>query len=184
MSDVEQIHEAEIVEESPSWEELVSEWTAGASLALAGQLKQARAAANVQRVYGRKSVEAFAKEVGASKSTVYDYARVWQMYGHLFEDGEYSGRLETLSMAQLVEAAYSPDPVTTAERAEDEGLSSRQIRAERREPSSGAGPDGSQGTSPPDDRRTRNVEVIELVRCPHCEKEFSISEASVRTVER
>jgi hypothetical protein len=124
--------EPEIVEDGPEWEALVSEWADAGWRVFAGQLRQARAAAAVQRHYGMSSMEKFAQEVGVSKSTVYDYARVYNIYGHLYEDS--SGRLESsglLDITHLIECSYAPDPIKMLERAEDEGLSSRQIKAER-----------------------------------------------------
>lgn len=128
MSELERVRDAEIVEDIPSWEECVSEWSEGASQELIGQLRQARAAASVGRHYGWSSMKQFAGEIGASTGKVYDYAKVWTVYGHIFEDGgELSSRLETLGISHLIKALRAPDPVATAEEAHDEGLSARQI---------------------------------------------------------
>ncbi len=63
MTEIERVYEGEVVDENDGWdwEQAVSEWTAGASLELEGQLRQARAAAQVARRYWRSSMEAFAK---------------------------------------------------------------------------------------------------------------------------
>lgn len=136
--ELERVYDAEVVEDRPEWELLVSEWANAASQVLIGQLRQARAAAMVQRHYGRASVEKFANEVGCSRSTAYDYARAWSIFGHLYfsEDGQPSGRLDNsgvIGIGHLIEASYSPDPVEVLERAEDEGMTTRQIKAERKD---------------------------------------------------
>lgn len=171
MTELERIYDAEIVEDKPSWEELVSEWTDAGWRVFAGQLRQARAAAAVNRYYGRASMEHFANEVGASKSTVYDYARAYIVFGHLYED---SGRLENsglLTISHLIEASYAPDPVEMLERAEDEGLSSRQIKRERTESENGSEPQ-------------RNVEVVTEFVCPECGAVSPMSKVESREVER
>ena len=128
MTEVERVYEGEVVEEtSPPWEQLISEWAEGSRQEFVGQLRQARAAASVVKHYGRGSMKAFAGEVGASKTKVYDYARVWWVYGHLFEDGEFSGRLETRGISHYVACLSAPDPVKMLEESEDEDLSVRQI---------------------------------------------------------
>ncbi len=142
MAELERVYEGEVVEEqAPSWEQLISEWAEGARLEFAGQLRQARAAASVVRHYGRASMKHFAAEVGCSKSWAYDLARVWWVYGHLFEDGDFSNRLETRGISHYLKALRAPDPVAMIEEAEDEDLSARQIEErirEREEAESGA----------------------------------------------
>lgn len=138
MTELERVYDVgEIVDDMPSWEELTSEWASGASEAILGQLRQARAAAAVRSVYGESSMEKFAYEVGSSKSTVYNYAKVWWVYGHLLEDGnsQFSKRLESgsLSMTQLLAATKAPDPVAMIEEAEEKNLSSRAIEARIKE---------------------------------------------------
>ena len=160
--------EPEIVEDKPSWEECISEWTDAGWRVFAGQLRQARAAAAVQRHYGLSSIEKFAQEVGTSKSTIYDYARAWNTYGHLYE---VSGRLENsglLSISHLIEASYAPDPIEMLERAEDEGLSSRQIKRERSE---------SHNTP-------QNVETVTEFICPACGEVSPMSKVESREVPR
>lgn len=132
--ELERIPDAEIIEEGPSWEEAVSEWAEGSRLELAGQLRQARAAAAVSSHYGTDAMGHFASEVGASKSKVYSYAKVWMVYGHIFEDGsEISSRLETLGITHLIKGLAAPDPLTAVEEAHDEGLSTREMEERVRE---------------------------------------------------
>ena len=138
MRELERVPETvEIVEELQEhpediWESAINEWSTGASHVIVGQLRQARAAAAVTRVHGTSSMKKFADEVGASKTTVYDYAKVWWIYGHLFEDGQssLSVRAESglLNMAQLIKMSRAPDPIKRAEEVED-GTSSRAIEA-------------------------------------------------------
>ena len=128
MTELERVYDGEVIEEGPSWEEHVSEWAEGARQEFAGQLRQARAAASVARHHGRSSMKAFAQEVGASKSKVYDYCRVWWVYGHLFEDGDFSGRFQTLGISHYLQALRAPDPSSALEQAEDEGLSVRRLK--------------------------------------------------------
>lgn len=130
MTEIERVYDAEVVEEPEGmeWQTAVSEWAEGSRQEFVGQLRQARAAALVVRRYGRASIKEFAQEVGSGKSKVYDYCRVWQVYGHLFEDGDFSGRLETRSISHYIAALNAPDPVTLLETSEDEDLSVRQIQ--------------------------------------------------------
>lgn len=169
MAEIEQVYEGEVVDDgTPGWETLVSEWTSGAAQALVGKLRQARAAANVSRHYGQASMEKFAAEVACGKSKVYDYARVWWIFGHLMTpnaDNAFSGRLESgrLSMTQLVELTYAPDPVSSLDVAEDEGLSSRAIRERSKEERRVMEErEASMGSTP-----HRPVEVTTEV-CPDC----------------
>lgn len=167
--ELERVYDAEVVEDRPEWELLVSEWADAASQVLIGQLRQARAAAMVQRHYGRASVEKFANEVGCSRSTAYDYARAWSIFGHLYfsEDGQPSGRLDNsgaIGIGHLIEASYAPDPVEVLERAEDEGMTTRQIKAERKQP------------------EQRDVETITEVVCPDCGSVNPINKVETRTV--
>jgi hypothetical protein len=166
--ELEAVLDGEIVEERVPWEQIVSEWTEGASEELAGQLRQARAAGTVARDYGRSSMEAFAKDVGCSRSKVYSYARVWQTYGHLVGTESFSRRLESgrLSISHMIEGTQYPEPVAAIDRAEDEGISARQMERERKEE-----------TVP------GNVEVVEMARCSHCQKAFELSRASTWTEE-
>jgi hypothetical protein len=151
VAELERVYDAEIVDDSiPSWEDLVSEFIEGRRYEMHGQLRQARAAASVVTHYGRQSMKAFASEVGKSPSWVYDLARVWHVYGHIFEDGdELSGRLETLGISHLVKSLSAPDPVALAERAHDEGMTTRQVEEEARGKENGA-------------------EVIDVQECPSC----------------
>ncbi len=134
MTELERVSDAEVVEDHPSWEELVSEFVEGSRFELHGQLRQARAAAAVCRHYGRSSMTKFAGEVGKSPGWCYDLARVWFVYGHIFEaaDGQLSNRLETLGISHLVKSLAAPDPVALAEKAHDEGMTSRQVEDEAR----------------------------------------------------
>lgn len=151
--ELEYVQDAEIVDEGPSWEELTSEWAEGARHELVGQLRQARAAAAVMRTYGTGAMKKFAGEVGASKSKVYDYAKVWAVYGHLFEDGELPASFQTRGISHMVAALKDPEPVRMLETSEDEDLSVRQIeeRTQDREQAEHGGP-----------------ERVEAKECPSC----------------
>jgi hypothetical protein len=150
MTEIERIQDVEIVEDVPSWEELVGEFAEGRRYEMHGQLRQARAAASVVTHYGRQSIKAFAFEVGKSPSWVYDLARVWHVYGHIFEDGdELSSRLETLGISHLVKSLSAPDPVALAERAHDEGMTTRQVEEEAR-------------------GKEEKAEIAKTMVCPQC----------------
>ena len=166
VSELERVHDAEPVREGPSWEDLVSEYSEGAQAEFVGQLRQARVFALVARHYGRVSLTEFAKEVGCSKSKAYDWARVWWVFGHALGD---SARLENspLTISHYVEASYAPDPMRMIEAAEDEGLTTRQIEARRKEPEVPEAP--------------RNVETVEVVACPKCGEVYPLREAETRT---
>ena len=127
--ELERVYDGEVVEEPEGmdWEQATSEWAEGSRQEFVGQLRQARAAASVAKRYGWASMGAFAKEVGCGKSKVYDYARVWVVYGHLFEDGEFSARLETRTISHYVKALRAPDPVAFVEESEDEDWSTRRM---------------------------------------------------------
>lgn len=168
--ELERVEDGEIVEDAPSWEQHVSEWAEGARQEFVGQLRQCRAAASVARHYGRGSMKAFAQEVGASKTKVYDFARVWWVYGHLFEDGD--ERFPTRGISHYIAALRADDPVAMLERSEDEDLSVRQMEAEME--------DGEQREA----AGSRNVELVEVVVCAHCGAEYPLSEAMTRKVER
>lgn len=166
VTEIEKVRDVEVaslVEDKPDWESLVSEWAEGASLELEGQLRQARAAAGVVRSYGMGAMEGFAYEVGCSKTKVYDYARVWAVYGHIFE-GEHSGRLETLGITHLVKSLSAPDPLEVATEAHDEGLTTRQTEERAKE-----------RTMP------KNVETITYIVCPECGVQSPMSKVETRT---
>lgn len=170
-TELERVRDAEVVQEGDAyWQSQVSEWTVGHAQALIGHLRSARAAASVERRYGEASLAEFAKEVGAGRSTCYQYAYAWNTL--LFEFGSeesLSSRLENspLSVWQVIECMKAPEGERKPmlDRAEDENLSISQIRAHR------------QG------EEEKNVEVIEVIECPHCEQAFALSEAHVRKVE-
>lgn len=171
MTELTRVQDAEVVDGGPSWEEIVSEWSAGAHRVLEGQLRQARAAAAVSRYYGESSMEAFAKEVGASRSTVYDYARVFWVFGHLYfdEEGSPSGRLEnpgTTTITRLVDATYAPDPAQALERAEAEDLSGREQKAARKA-----------------EQEPERVHLITHIVCPACSVASPMNECETREVE-
>lgn len=177
MTELEGVHKAEVVVEPESgqgdgyYEEQVSEWAEGSGQAILGNMRCARAAANVARRYGEASLTAFAGDVGRSKSTVYQYARVWRVFGPKLEaGGEWSGdstRLESLTMSHLVRAVSAPDPVAAAEEAEDEGLSTRQMEARRKER-----------------EVPKNVETVVQIVCPACGVASPMGSVETRTVER
>ncbi len=164
MTELERVSDAEVVEDRPSWEELVSEFVEGSRFEIAGQLRQARAAATVCRHYGRSSIARFAGEVGKSPSWCYDLARVWIVYGHIFEEGgELSNRLETLGITHFVKTLSAPDPVALAEKAHDEGLTARQTEEEAR-------------------GETKNAQLITHVVCPECGAMNPMSRVETREV--
>ncbi len=160
MTELQRVQDAEIVEEGPSWEEHVSEWTSAAGQVFAGQMRQARVAASVARVYGNGSMEAFAKEVGASRSTVYDYARVWWIYGHILSERPDDS---PLTISHYVEASYAPDPLKAIEEAEDEGLTTRQIEKRRKEPEA-------------------TPQLITHIICPECSAMSPISRCETKEI--
>lgn len=169
--EIEYVLDGEVVEEEqgPDWESCVSEWAEGAHQALHGQLRQASAAAAVTKRYGLSSMEAFAKEVGCSRSTAYDYAKVWWTYRHMIETPEFSRRVESglVSMSQLVQGTRYPEPVAAIDRAVDDGISGRQMERERKEESV-----------------PENVETITNVCCVDCGCVFELSRARTWTEER
>ena len=161
--------EAEIVE-VPSLEEIKSEWTMGASQKLMGQLRQARAAASLEKHYGQGSVEGFAREMYVSPSTVYAYAATWRKLLDAFgEEGEVYGRLENspLKISNVMEAVKETDIPKALDEAEDEGLSSRQQEARRREKTTPA-----------------NVETVTEFICPACGEVSPMSKVESREVPR
>lgn len=171
MTELERVYDdVEVVEEQGSdWESCVSEWAEGAHQELAGQLRQCRAAAAVTKRYGLSSMEGFAKDVGCSRSKAYDYAKVWWTYGHLVETPEFSRRVESglVTISQMIQGTRDPEPVKAIDRAVDDGISARQMERERKE-----------------EGIPENVEVVDLVVCPHCGVEYPISHANTRTEAR
>ncbi len=164
MTEIERIQDVEIVEDKPSWEELVSEFIEGRRYELHGQLRQARAAANVCRHYGKSSMRQFAGEVGKSAGWCYDLARVWMVYGHIFEGEDHlSSQLETLGISHLVKSLAAPEPVRAAEEAADEELTVRQME------------ERIQGTP-------KNVEMITEMVCPECGAVSPMSRVETREV--
>lgn len=169
--ELEHIHDAEIVQDDEGyWEALVSEWTTGHAEELRGRLRQARAAAAVERRYGAGSMEAFAHEVGTSRSTAYEYARAYnRLLGDFGSHDAVSERLDDspLTISNVLEAVHEEDTPKALDEAEDAGLSSRQQKAKRRERSIPG-----------------NVETVNLIVCPHCGVEYPINHASTRTEAR
>lgn len=127
MTELEVIRDAEIVQESEQdiLEACISEWTTGAAQAIWGQLRQARAASiyveqrRKQGLTAKDAIEEFGSSVGAKKSKVYNYIRVYTIYGHILEDTHsmLSSRVESgmVSMSELVEKTYAKDPIEAAE---------------------------------------------------------------------
>lgn len=156
MTEIERVPDAQIVEAKPSLEEIKSEWTHGASQKLAGQLRQARAAAMLKTHYGEGSVEGFAREMGVAPTTVYEYAKTWRRLLEAFDsEHEIYGRLEDspLRISNVIEStrgAVSEIPRSLDE-AEDDRLTANGQRERRRERS-----------------EPQNVETVEMVACPHC----------------
>ena len=132
MGELEVVLDGEVVEEGPTLEDCVSEWASGASETIRGQLRQARAA-----YYARTQgiIQAFRKEVEISISTAYDYAKCWEKFGEAVENGDLSMRLESGSVTiyQLIECAYTPEPMEALEKAEEDNQTTRQIKREKRE---------------------------------------------------
>lgn len=155
--ELEVVRNPEILQENQGdvWESAVSEWSSGQSQAILGQLRQARAAAAIQSVYGTSSMKSFADEVGAAPSTCYEYAKVWNRYGYLIEDGsgQFYERLESgfTTMSHLIKALRSPDPRAAIEEAADDGISAREM--ERRQKT---------------EEEPQRVEKVEITECPHC----------------
>lgn len=169
MTELERVHDAEVVEED-IWEAAVSEWATGHSEELKGKLRQARAAAAVRTRYGAGSMEAFAQEVGASRSKVYAFAAAYRKLIAWFETHEeISKRLNDspLRISNVLEASHEDDVPKALDEAEDEKLTSRQQRARRKEK-----------------EVPKNVELVEIVTCPRCDEEYPLSEAMTRKVER
>lgn len=173
--ELEVVHTGEVVDpEGDLLQACVSEWASASSQALVAKLRQARAAATYirerrdQGLAAKDAVEEFASEVKAKKSKVYDYTRVWWIYGHLLEDGHssFSARVESgvLTMSQLVATTRAKDPVEMLDAVEDDNLSSRAIEARIKE-----------------EEEPKNVETIEVVICPHCGEKYRMSEAETRT---
>lgn len=167
MSELERVYDAEIVDDTPTLEDLKSEWTAGAETKLRGQLRQARAAYLVDRHYGESSVESFADELRAGRSTVYEYARVYRRLLQFFpSQEEISGRLDEspLTITNVIEASKEEDFPKALDEAEIEGHTTRQQKAKRKE------------------RETpKNVETIQRGTCPHCGSVFEARDADLRS---
>lgn len=103
-----------------SWEDHVSAWAQ-----VEGEMQDrlwmlAAVAASLTTVYGDQSVGAFASEVGCSARRVYDYAathKAWQS----------RRRSQILSFGHHTIAARAEEPEVAIERAEIEGLSTREL---------------------------------------------------------
>lgn len=135
--ELERVYDGEIVDDEPSWDDYVVAWGNAAGNILINQFRQAKIAANVNRIWGSGSIKTFAKSVGLEKSHVYNFARVWWLFGHFIENGddEFSRRLESgmLTFSHFIESTYAPDPLEAINEAEDEGLSTRAIKAKNQE---------------------------------------------------
>jgi ribosomal protein L32 len=169
MTEIQRIYDAEPVSTVPSMEELKSEWTVGAAQKLAGQLRQARAAAMLKTHYGAKSIEGFAKEMNTSASTVYEYARAWRRLLETFEsEHEIYGRLEDspLRISQVIESGRDEDMARSLDEAEDDNLSSKAQRERRRERS-----------------EPKNVQLITHMVCPECGALSPMSRVETREME-
>lgn len=141
--------------DSGAWlEAAISEWYTGVSRELVGALQQMRAAAYAKAKAGRDGVEELARSVNAKKSKVYAYSECFEILADTFGD-HVSVRLESspLSPWQLVESCktgeFVGDVPGTLDRAEERGLTTRELRAERQE----------------DDR---SVNLVTVARCPDC----------------
>lgn len=159
-AELERVYDEAEPREVPVWRQAIAEWRSGAETKLRGQLRQAQAAYMVERHYGEGSMEEFAneEEVNSSRTTVYAYAGAWsKLLAHFGHADAISERLDDspLTITNVIEAAKEEDLPRALDEAEDEGMSSRQQKAKRRERSETPG----QG---------QKVEVIDMVACPHC----------------
>jgi DNA repair exonuclease SbcCD ATPase subunit len=171
LTEVQRVHDPEIIIDSrPSWEDIKTEWTMGAHRKIEGQLRQARAAAVLETHYGLSSVEAFAKEVKVSPSTVYGYGAAWRRLMLAFGDeAEIYNRLESspLTITNVLEATRESieDIPRALDEAEDEGLSTRAQKARRRER-----------------QEPQNVEMVREIVCPSCGEISPMNQVEVREI--
>ena len=163
--------DAELVDdEAPGydWESGVSEWAEGSRMEFVGKLRQARAAAGVARRYGFGSMQKFAGEVGASRTTVYDAARVWVVYGHIFDGGDpLAEALEAKGYTHMVDSLRAPDPIEDIKIAIDNDETTRQHE------------DRLQGG---EEKEAGNVELISEFKCPDCESWHRLNGVETREV--
>lgn len=169
-----EVLEGEVVEEDQRdlWDYAISEWTTGHYETLKGRLRMARAAAAVRSEYGKGSMKAFADELGAGRSTVYDYARGYKKLLQSYGSHEaVSARLEDapLTISDVLEATHErPEDIPKQlDKVEVDKPSTRQQRKEREERT-----------------RPKNVETVDRGTCPHCGAIFSVSEINLRTEAR
>lgn len=130
-----------------SWEEHVETWRALEEVAEDAKWKQAAIAASLTARWGEKGevLSRFASEVGCSARRVYEYAATWKAFAS-------ARRSEVLSFHHHTLAARAEDPQRAIEKAEVEGLSTRELAEEiRREEEPG------------------EVEVVQkMMVCPTC----------------
>jgi hypothetical protein len=139
--------EGEVVSEAPSWETHVQLFTDLELQIGERRWAQAQIAASVVRIFGRSSMQEFAKAVDLSKTTVYDMAQIHWRWGHL-EDSE---RPENLYWTHYVNALRAPDPQKAIDRAAEESLTTRQLKAHIKE-----------------EEEPERVERVEAQHCPSC----------------
>jgi hypothetical protein len=160
-----EIERTELLEPGDSfWEAATSEWSEGHAQALRGHLRCARAASKVERRYGEKSLERFASDVGAGKSSVYEHAGWWERSLERFGSEEaILARFESSPLRhwQAIEAMKGEPEIL--DRAEDENLS---VRAIKRLVSG---------------EEEKNAETVELCCCPKCGEVYPMSEAMTWT---
>ncbi|MCL6437233.1 MAG: hypothetical protein K6T51_01370 [Rubrobacteraceae bacterium] len=126
-----------------SWEEHVSAWLEVEESMQNHLWALAAIAASVTTRYGEKAIPKFASEVGYSTRRIYELASTYRAW-------QYRERSQGLSFQHHAVAARAEDPEAAIERAEVEGLSTRELAAEvRREKEEGA-------------------EVVEMMPCPTC----------------
>ena len=172
MTDVQVVHKAEILEPAPTLEDLYSEWAMGFFEKLKGQLRQARCAAMVKRHYGRGSIAEFAKAVGSSEQTVYEYAGAWRRLTNAYpSEAEISNRLEDSPMTiwQIIEGVRGREAreiPAVLDEIEEKNKSVSRIQAERRE-----------------EGKPKNVEMVDRCACPECGAIFALRDASQWTEE-
>ncbi len=115
------------LEDRHRYEEHVQAWGDAWLQAQAGAFKLGAVADSLTRAYGEATVRRFASEVGVSTALIYERADTFRKISA--GGGEIRPRL-SYTHHQL--AYRTPDPKSWLDRAEDEGLSTRQMEAEIR----------------------------------------------------